>query len=575
MRDQPEQDIPPTKEEEAKYYVLIRAYGDVIESTVKLRGEVFDISWLPASKEEIKKALTWQLQTTDFKDPATVVYGLLCQFQPEVGQYIPQIMPQVERKFRDSFGLDNDIDVASYLKEEEGSGKFMIFAEIYSELSQQHKSLMKKWEPIIESERAKLQQELIDLGYLPEDFEEQVKKYEKLSEDQLEAIIEVHEKNLQDKIRETVSSNTPAPEPSPRSILALQRREKFLNWNVVLGLSGFLSLAFYLRSKPLGWGFIVSAAIWTLLFYIAGYLCREYLSLEKISLNYIINYFKNNVPAILWRLNGISTDMGGPIVIIWIFSFVVISKWTEGYYLAQHSFAWLYFICLIWVGITFFIGWISHKIACEEDEADHRKKLFNSVPNASLVEQMACAVANEDDRWVEELISKGIFDGSSRVLAITILLTTINDQSMDNNKRLDIMGLILDWVTVEEINEKDSKGWTPLMVAAENLNHWGIGALMLHGADPSIENNEGRTARDIAAKRDGYQILEIFDKQWALNLARDELQTMHSTGARMRKIEEEKEKAKEVPPILECYKGLLSYSVLVGVFLAFLSTVLI
>jgi len=200
MTDQPKhREI--SKEEEQKYRALISAYGDVIDKTEDLQGDVFDISWLPASKGEIKKALLWKCQNSpELIDPVTIVYGDLCKFQPDVGEYVPKLIPQVDRKFRDNFG----IDVASCLKEDENSEKVKIFLEMYSELSQQHKSLMKKWEPIIESEQKQLHQELIDLGYLPEDFEEGAKE-----------LAEVWLKEIKEKRREEVFPNTPEPEPQP------------------------------------------------------------------------------------------------------------------------------------------------------------------------------------------------------------------------------------------------------------------------------------------------------------------------------------------------------------------------
>ena len=171
-----------SKEEESKYCSLHRAYGGVIEATAILDGDVFDISWLPGSKEEIKKALLWLLQNNaELKNPITIVYLLLRKFQPDVGHYVPSLMSLYNQDIRDSFGLDRGTiggdkceDLMSYFPKD--SEKTLIFAKKWLEVSESHKSLMKKWDPIIKSEKAQLERELIGLGYLPEDYYEQVER---------------------------------------------------------------------------------------------------------------------------------------------------------------------------------------------------------------------------------------------------------------------------------------------------------------------------------------------------------------------------------------------------------------
>jgi len=225
MTDQPKhREI--SKEEEQKYRALIGAYGDVIDKTEDLRGDVFDISWLPASKGEIKKALLWKCQNSpELIDPITIAYAALRKFQPDVGEYVPELMPQVDRKFRDNFGLDKDIDLVSSIKGDENSEKMKFFAEKLMELARQHQSLMEKWKPIIESEWKQLDQELIDLGYLPEDFEEQVKK-----------LAEVRLKEIKEKRREEVFPNTPEAEPQP------SQKKQGSFWRMVLVVVVFVGL---------------------------------------------------------------------------------------------------------------------------------------------------------------------------------------------------------------------------------------------------------------------------------------------------------------------------------------------
>ena len=267
MTDQPEH-RKISKEEKEKYYVLIAAYGDVIVRTSKLGGDVFDISWLPASKEEIKKALRWGLQEGVIaKNYVTNSYTLLCKFQPDVGEFVPNVISLTKPAMGEILGLDSKtIDsenveaLMAYLKEAE---KIPIFMKKCKELFKQHTSLRKKWDTVLQSERKQLFQDLIDLKFLPKDFEVQVNAMEimlqnlpqearreserkqlfqdlidlkflpKDFEVQVNAMeimlqnlpqearreltekIVTQEKKLQDVIREGVYSNTQEPEQNP------------------------------------------------------------------------------------------------------------------------------------------------------------------------------------------------------------------------------------------------------------------------------------------------------------------------------------------------------------------------
>jgi len=226
MTDQPEH-RKISKEEKEKYYVLIAAYGDVIVRTSKLGGDVFDISWLPASKEEIKKALRWGLQEGVIaKNYVTNSYTLLCKFQPDVGEFVPNVISLTKPAMGEILGLDSKtIDsenveaLMAYLKETE---KIPIFMKKCKELFKQHTSLRKKWDTVLQSERKQLFQDLIDLNFLPKDFEVQVNAMEIMLQNlpqearrELTEKIVTQEKKLQDVIREGVYSNTQEPEQNP------------------------------------------------------------------------------------------------------------------------------------------------------------------------------------------------------------------------------------------------------------------------------------------------------------------------------------------------------------------------
>jgi ankyrin repeat protein len=51
------------------------------------------------------------------------------------------------------------------------------------------------------------------------------------------------------------------------------------------------------------------------------------------------------------------------------------------------------------------------------------------------------------------------------------------------------------------VNARQQHGWTPLHAAAQNGNLEIIEILLQNGADPSIKNEEGVTALDLARKQ--------------------------------------------------------------------------
>ena len=78
----------------------------------------------------------------------------------------------------------------------------------------------------------------------------------------------------------------------------------------------------------------------------------------------------------------------------------------------------------------------------------------------------------------------------------------------------DIVKLLLK-NKIFNINAKDNNGLTALMEAAD-WGHKNIAKLLIDaGADVSIKNSEGRTARDIAEQKNHQEIVDLLDIAWS------------------------------------------------------------
>ncbi len=64
-----------------------------------------------------------------------------------------------------------------------------------------------------------------------------------------------------------------------------------------------------------------------------------------------------------------------------------------------------------------------------------------------------------------------------------------------------------------EIDARRGDGQTPLMIAcSDNSKEAMVELLLAQGADPTLQDNEGRTARDIAASRNLETIVDRLDR---------------------------------------------------------------
>lgn len=350
---------------------------------------------------------------------------------------------------------------------------------------------------------------------------------------------------------------------------------KIINWSAVLIAAGLCTLGFAMRSHPMNfYELLLPGIIWTTLFYIVGYLCGEGLTFGQKTMAFFEG-IENLLPEAIWS---IKTGGWRIVVVVWLFVIALIPGLTKAYNSAESplfesSVLNLYFVSLIWAGPTWFFGFIARQVEIEREALRKDEDITTILPDASLEEQMVWAVAHGDDRKVENLLKLGVPPYASQHDGRSLLMLIITKEGLDINKRLYVMRLLLERLSIREINAKDSAGWTPLMYAAARVDcdRIVIGELLLHDADPSIVNDEGESARDIAAGRNSPYILEIFDDQWAMPRVKEVLSIMNAQRARVRKFEQEQEQEKALPSILECHKRALSLSVGVGVILALLS----
>jgi ankyrin repeat protein len=70
-----------------------------------------------------------------------------------------------------------------------------------------------------------------------------------------------------------------------------------------------------------------------------------------------------------------------------------------------------------------------------------------------------------------------------------------------------------------DVNVQDCAGETPLMNAASGASEAYVDLLLAHGADVTLRNNEGKTARDIAEDKGNSWIVKMFDKHEARHAA--------------------------------------------------------
>lgn len=342
-----------------------------------------------------------------------------------------------------------------------------------------------------------------------------------------------------------------------------------INWFVVLIAAGLCTLGFYMHSHPMNISeLLLPAIVWTTLFYIVGYLCSEGLPFGQKALAFF-KEIENLLPKAIWS---IKTGGWRIVVAVWVCVVGIVPGWTKAYYSDESSLLVLYFISLIWAGSTFVLSFFTRRVAKEKEREALEKHLTSILPDASLEAQMVWAVAHGDDRKVDALLKQGVPPNLINMRGDSLLKLIITKEGLDINKRLYVMRLLLERLSVREINAKDANGWTPLMYATAraDCSHAEIGELLLHDADPSILNDERESARDIIANRNGpgyprMRELEVFDKQWALNRVQEDLSLMHSSRARMMKLKEEREKENELPSILERNKRALSLSIVIGI----------
>eukprot|EP01120_Amphizonella_sp_Union-15-10_P011109 TRINITY_DN4626_c0_g1_i1.p1 TRINITY_DN4626_c0_g1~~TRINITY_DN4626_c0_g1_i1.p1 ORF type:complete len:190 (+),score=28.46 TRINITY_DN4626_c0_g1_i1:44-613(+) len=72
----------------------------------------------------------------------------------------------------------------------------------------------------------------------------------------------------------------------------------------------------------------------------------------------------------------------------------------------------------------------------------------------------------------------------------------------------DLLSILTD---PENINSVDQHGWSPLHYASSNNHRECLRWLLENGADKSLKDKMGRTAKQIAKQRDFVLLLELFD----------------------------------------------------------------
>ena len=117
---------------------------------------------------------------------------------------------------------------------------------------------------------------------------------------------------------------------------------------------------------------------------------------------------------------------------------------------------------------------------------------------------------NKNPAVIETLIKHGADVNAKNVFGLTILMEATL------NRNPEVIEILIKH-GANNINSKDTHGYTALMMAATNsdINPEVIDALLNHGADVKIKNKEGKTALDYAAENPKIYGTDVY---WKLNV---------------------------------------------------------
>jgi ankyrin repeat protein len=141
--------------------------------------------------------------------------------------------------------------------------------------------------------------------------------------------------------------------------------------------------------------------------------------------------------------------------------------------------------------------------ACISDNTRIAKLLLSNGANPNTNDKfgsaLQCAVVNNNPELVEELIRYNV-DLNPRKPNGSIPLHTASKHGDD-----EIVKLLLK----SDINAVNNKGETPLHKAVKGAHMATVELLLEAGPDPTIENNEGRTPRELAEELELFGIARV------------------------------------------------------------------
>jgi len=178
-------------------------------------------------------------------------------------------------------------------------------------------------------------------------------------------------------------------------------------------------------------------------------------------------------------------------------------------------------MCLIWIGITSFFGYVSGQTVIED-----RKKMrmerdeVNTKDQLPVEEQLFLAIEEGDLNRFEKLLDAGINLNLRNPQGITPLMAAVQS-SPDNPTGYRIRRLLLDRLSVDEINAKDDDGMTALMWAVKPdkpFQKYVVAQLLLSSTNRTCRNHLGQNAEDLAFTNPDKGIKELFIDDPALRM---------------------------------------------------------
>ena len=139
--------------------------------------------------------------------------------------------------------------------------------------------------------------------------------------------------------------------------------------------------------------------------------------------------------------------------------------------------------------------------------------------NLEVIELMLSHVPSIDSRTKEGFTPLMIAAFTDKLQAVKYLLKQDADPSLQDNRgwnvlhfasqggNLEVIELMLSHVP--SIDSRTKEGYTPLMIAAGNDNLQAVKCLLKQGADPSLQDHDGRNVLHFASKFGNPEIIEL------------------------------------------------------------------